>query len=65
MNRDALRYQLDGHSIEYEEKSGGFVVFASGLPPALVEQIGACGGRVEIGTAPSPPVFIIREVTGE
>jgi len=49
MKRDALRYQLDGRGIYYEEKRDGFVVFADSLSTALLAEIAACGGEVAIG----------------
>jgi len=49
MNRTALRYQLDGRGIYYEEKRDGFVVFADSLSPALLSEIAACGGEVAVG----------------
>lgn len=66
MNRDALRYQLDGRDIHYDEKSGGFVVYADTLSPTLVEQVGACGGQLSIGTAATgPPMFLVKEAQND
>jgi len=46
-NHDALRYQLRIHGVEHHEQTDPdgvtFYVICDDLPPALVEQVGACG----------------------
>jgi len=65
MNRDALRYQLDGRGIYYEEERDRFVVYTDVLSPGLLSEIAACGGEVAVGGASRPHPFLVFDGGGE
>lgn len=47
MNRDAIRYVLDKHDIEYSDLTDEFLIKTGTIPNELVKEIGACDAAIE------------------
>lgn len=47
MNIVAMRYTLDKHGIDYEERDGWFKLNTRRIDNELIKQIGACAGAIE------------------